>query len=233
MIFRRIKAHIEKENWFAVLVDFLIVVVGVFIGIQVANWNEERKATHSEQALIARLADEFQVLAEKLDERATRAQGLTVSTSQLIDLVRGDERIEDDESIKKLLTDAIRFNAQVPLPTTFAEALQSGSIRELNNHELRQKLNEYQVSRSWWSTVDDMASPQLDPNSHLIRSLTMSTDNDTWNGEFFKVLSYDWEELSQAGHELSVIHRFQSFQLSGYKVETRAVAAVIAELEND
>jgi hypothetical protein len=26
MIFRRIKAHIEKENWFAVLVDFLIVV---------------------------------------------------------------------------------------------------------------------------------------------------------------------------------------------------------------
>jgi len=42
MIFRRVKAHIEKENWFAVFVDFCIVVVGVFIGIQVANWNETR-----------------------------------------------------------------------------------------------------------------------------------------------------------------------------------------------
>jgi hypothetical protein len=42
MIFRRVKAHIEKENWFAVFIDFLIVVVGVFIGIQVANWNEEQ-----------------------------------------------------------------------------------------------------------------------------------------------------------------------------------------------
>ena len=37
MIFRRIKSHIEKENWFAVFIDLCIVVIGVFIGIQVAN----------------------------------------------------------------------------------------------------------------------------------------------------------------------------------------------------
>ena len=42
MLFRRIKAHVEKENWFAVFLDFCIVVVGVFIGLQVANWNEAR-----------------------------------------------------------------------------------------------------------------------------------------------------------------------------------------------
>ncbi len=42
MILRRIKSHIEMENWFAVFIDFLIVVVGVFIGIQVADWNAER-----------------------------------------------------------------------------------------------------------------------------------------------------------------------------------------------
>ena len=42
MLFRRIKAHVEKENWFAVGVDFAIVVIGVFIGLQVANWNEAR-----------------------------------------------------------------------------------------------------------------------------------------------------------------------------------------------
>ena len=38
MLFRRIKTHVKAENWFAVGIDFLIVVVGVFIGIQV--WNE-------------------------------------------------------------------------------------------------------------------------------------------------------------------------------------------------
>lgn len=60
MIFRRIKAHIEKENWFAVCIDFLIVVVGVFIGIQVANWNEENTFTNRETELLGELKKETQ-----------------------------------------------------------------------------------------------------------------------------------------------------------------------------
>lgn len=60
MIFRRIKAHIEKENWFAVFIDFLIVVVGVFIGIQVANWNEEKTLTNNETELLRELKKETQ-----------------------------------------------------------------------------------------------------------------------------------------------------------------------------
>jgi large-conductance mechanosensitive channel len=32
----------SEQNWLAVFIDFVIVVIGVFIGIQVANWNDER-----------------------------------------------------------------------------------------------------------------------------------------------------------------------------------------------
>jgi hypothetical protein len=44
MILRRITEHVKTQNWFAVGLDFVIVVVGVFIGIQVANWNAMRCA---------------------------------------------------------------------------------------------------------------------------------------------------------------------------------------------
>ena len=60
MIFRKIKAHIEKENWFAVCIDFLIVVVGVFIGIQVANWNESNATYQRETQLLKDLKSEIQ-----------------------------------------------------------------------------------------------------------------------------------------------------------------------------
>jgi len=43
MLLRTIARHVKDQNWFAVGIDFFIVVVGVFIGIQVANWNEERQ----------------------------------------------------------------------------------------------------------------------------------------------------------------------------------------------
>ena len=42
MVIRRIREHVGAHNWFAVGIDLAIVVVGVFIGIQVSNWNEAR-----------------------------------------------------------------------------------------------------------------------------------------------------------------------------------------------
>ncbi len=39
MLLRRVAEHIKDQNWFAVVLDFLIVVLGVFLGLQVNNWN--------------------------------------------------------------------------------------------------------------------------------------------------------------------------------------------------
>ena len=58
MLLRRITKHIKDQNWFAVGVDFVIVVVGVFIGIQVANWNDTRNNEAALKASLARLDKE-------------------------------------------------------------------------------------------------------------------------------------------------------------------------------
>jgi len=44
MILRRVIAHVGKQEWTAIVIDLAIVIVGVFIGIQVSNWNAEREA---------------------------------------------------------------------------------------------------------------------------------------------------------------------------------------------
>jgi hypothetical protein len=51
MVIRRIREHVVTHNWFAVGVDFLIVVVGVFIATQADNWNETRsKLVHAAES---------------------------------------------------------------------------------------------------------------------------------------------------------------------------------------
>lgn len=42
MILRRVMEHVKAQNWFAVAIDFVIVVLGVFVGLQVSNWNAAR-----------------------------------------------------------------------------------------------------------------------------------------------------------------------------------------------
>ena len=58
MLLRRITKHVTDQNWFAVFIDFLIVVVGVFIGIQVANWNETQTNKAGMVASLERLNNE-------------------------------------------------------------------------------------------------------------------------------------------------------------------------------
>jgi len=42
MILRRVIQHVKMQEWTAIWIDLVIVVVGVFIGIQVSNWNAAR-----------------------------------------------------------------------------------------------------------------------------------------------------------------------------------------------
>lgn len=43
MLLRRISQHVKAQNWFAVVLDFVIVVVGILIAFQISNWNESRQ----------------------------------------------------------------------------------------------------------------------------------------------------------------------------------------------
>jgi len=59
MILRRLTEHVKAQNWFAVGLDFLIVVFGVFIGLQVNNWNSDRAARSAERGTLIRLHEDF------------------------------------------------------------------------------------------------------------------------------------------------------------------------------
>jgi hypothetical protein len=64
MILRRISENLRSQNWFAVIVELVIVVVGVFMGLQVQDWNEVRKERIEERELLGRLYEETLGLLE-------------------------------------------------------------------------------------------------------------------------------------------------------------------------
>lgn len=78
MILRRLTKHIDDQNWFAVAVDFLIVVVGVFIGIQVANWNDANSERVLEQQVLVHIADDIRL------DRVQLANGLNIARQNIV-----------------------------------------------------------------------------------------------------------------------------------------------------
>ena len=52
---RRVIEDVKTQNWFAVVLEFLIVVLSIFFALQANNWNEARKDRIDERRLISRL----------------------------------------------------------------------------------------------------------------------------------------------------------------------------------
>ncbi len=58
MILRRLATSIRKQDWFTVVIETLIVVFGVYLGIQLGNWNSDNASARSERAILEQLHEE-------------------------------------------------------------------------------------------------------------------------------------------------------------------------------
>ncbi len=68
MILRRVIEHFRKQEWTAIFLDFVIVVLGVFVGLQVNNWNAARGDRAREEVFIAGLAKDVRRDIADIDE---------------------------------------------------------------------------------------------------------------------------------------------------------------------
>ena len=60
MILRRFMSHIKDQNWFAVGLDVVVVIVGIFLGMQVTDWNEQRKINNQIDEYLGRLFEDLE-----------------------------------------------------------------------------------------------------------------------------------------------------------------------------
>ena len=65
MILRKLAEAVRKQSWSTIILEVLIVVVGIFFGLQVDAWNQNRKDRTAEAVYLERLrADTAANIAE-------------------------------------------------------------------------------------------------------------------------------------------------------------------------
>jgi hypothetical protein len=145
MILRRIREHIVHHNWFAVAVDFVIVVLGVFVGIQASNWNQARINHQLAREYRAMLRDDLDANLENL---ATRKRYYTwvrhEALATLADLDRPASALDD-----QFLVEAYQATQILPWAlkrNTYDEVLSASAMASLGDPILRDKIANYYVT---------------------------------------------------------------------------------------
>lgn len=154
MLLRRITEHVRTQNWFAIFLDFLIVVVGVFIGIQVSNWNAMRLEMAEEAALLERLRGDFARIEIEADRSLTYHQKMMADLATTLEALRAD-RLQDHESqaFESVLVGALSIQTSADHSATFSELLSSGRGNILRDKALLDQLVAYEEFLDRWDVA--------------------------------------------------------------------------------
>jgi hypothetical protein len=155
MILRRIADAFRQQDWFTVLVEILIVVMGVFLGLQVSNWNEARAHRAEERGFLAQLRNELNASVNVIDSQSRYVSEVVASGRRaLAYLNRGEDCARDCE---ELLVDFFHASQVWGTPydyTKYQEALRLGfpSVPATGN-----AVKQFYVYLNGWDTVNGAA----------------------------------------------------------------------------
>jgi hypothetical protein len=233
MILHRLAAAIRHQNWFTVLVELSLIVLGVFLGIQVSNWNEVRLDRQLEAQVIARLTTEFRELESNSLSRLSYFVG---NTEELRSLVLQLDEIREKPDLTLLVRRLLAAMAPLPGGTsaTYQEMLSAGNLGIIQSGELRNALSTFATRhnandasvRLNWDIAIGNTGRLLDLGGLAIAIDQGSRERELLEKELVKQLEQDDDWILQIGLTIA-LHRARH---ANEMTRLAAVRAVLYEL---
>jgi hypothetical protein len=161
VILRRLATAIRRQDWFAVAIETLIVVAGVFLGLQVNNWNAARIERETAVAYVGRIK-------EDLRANQAGARGLIEYYSKVRE--HGERALAAfDQPAESLgapfLIDLYQTTQISPRPirrNAYDELLAVGAVNAIGKIEMRQRIANYYANAELTSSVVSAVPPFRD-----------------------------------------------------------------------
>lgn len=159
MVVRRIREHVTKHNWFAVGVDVGIVVLGVFLGIQASNWNDDRQRRAVAAEYRAQIISDLDNNLTDLTARQTYYASALDHSLATLALLGSQPSPENDA---RLVVNAYQASEVFTRPLVrgaYDEMTASGMGREIADLSVRSKLTSFYTAvvsadRTFQGTTD-------------------------------------------------------------------------------
>ena len=146
MILDRLSRAFRQQNWFAVAIETLIVIVGVVVGFQITAWGNERASRAEEQELLRGLQIEFTEVLADLEQQVEKHEQVERAVSATLTALGDAERAGEPRAT---VADTTLVWALVATTTQFSQGvldgmLTTGRLQLIRDRELRKALSEWE-----------------------------------------------------------------------------------------
>ncbi|MFK7863878.1 MAG: hypothetical protein AB8B95_06570 [Pseudohongiellaceae bacterium] len=143
MVITRLNKEIQEQNWVSVLVDLLIVIIGLFSGLQADSWWQQYQDSLQEQTYLLELREDFngnQDLFEGAIEEGERVLSDMVS---LLEQAKQAAPTLDPSELDERLSSLQSMPTFIPISRAFDILSGSGDLAILSNRNLKNSLADF------------------------------------------------------------------------------------------
>jgi hypothetical protein len=154
MLLRRIVEHLRAGNWFAITLDFLVVVLGVFLALQAERWYDEQRAASQEQIYLMDLAEDFELTQQNIKHQRERMSEAAQSVVTLLEARSSDAIKLSNKEFYSLLQKTLRGATLAPVRRTYDVLIATGDITAIKDQSLKKALAQFYEQSSWQRIID-------------------------------------------------------------------------------
>jgi len=166
MILRRLSESIRKQDWFTVVLEILIVVIGIFIGLQADDWNRARLQQAEENEYLTRLAGDLRYSIVETKRQIDWTSGHAAQGPRIMASL--DSCLLPDDVQSDFANGLYHIGKISPVylvRSTIDELRSTGKLALISNVELRRQINntiqEYEDSRDILDDLRGRMAPQV------------------------------------------------------------------------
>lgn len=143
MIFRRLKEHLRQENWFAIILELVLVIVGLFLAFQLDRWYENQRLKSDQSVQLASLVEDFieneTRLIWAIDTVGQKMQAVITLRSE----IRNDSPNLPVAELNQLVAKTTGLPTFHAVDFTYRNIVSSDEVVELPNAELKRALADF------------------------------------------------------------------------------------------
>ncbi len=168
MILRRFMKHVTDQNWFAVGLDVIVVIVGIFLGLQVQDWANRQMQREQESVYINQLHAEVLAITEEVQRRQDSTKKRMERMVFLTNYLTGEPILEPiNNDYCSIISFAHIFNNPAFPLTTISEVTSSGQLPIITDQKLRSLISDYALLTELYS----LSFPRLSTGSFQLPAL--------------------------------------------------------------
>jgi hypothetical protein len=141
MILRRLSQSLKQQNWTAIWIEFILLVAGVFLGIQVSNWNQERETAKKAGVFTERLRGDLRVEVWRFKALNLYYRDVVENARLTLGDLEGRERLSN-EALLVAAYRATQYSEFIQYRSTYDELTSTGNIGLITDLKLRRMANE-------------------------------------------------------------------------------------------